>query len=188
MKENRHTTPWQQEPDAESLQEMSNIVGQAYKQAETDMKDFDIDAAWRKFDALHHVTPRPSLWRRWGVAASVALVCFVAVALSVPALRQLWSSVEFPEESEAPTIVITEEEEAIEETSEAITYRNVPLSQIVAQLATRYNVPVGNFAAEDIRLYVIMERAWSLEECITFLNHFEQVNITLTHDNQIEVR
>lgn len=187
MKENRYTTPWQHESDAGDLQAMSDAVSEAYKRADTQAEDIDVEAAWCKFDARHHVTSRPSLWHRWGVAASIALVCFVAVALSVPALQQFWVSAT-PDNEPAEPAIMTAEEACVEETAQAFSYRNVPLSEIVTQLATRFDAVVDNQAAEDIRLYVVLERQWSLEECIAFLNHFEQVNITLTNDNTIEVR
>lgn len=189
MKENNNTYPWQQEADADTLRKMHEVVRQAYAQSEEESVEVpSVDAAWHKFDAKHHVTPRPSLWRRWSVAASIALACFVVVALSWPSLRNSW----MPEEPEAETSVThpaIQEETAVEEDEQSISYRNVPLSEIVSQLAARYGATVVNHATtEDVRLYVVLDRQWCLAESIDFLNHFEQVNITLTNDNQIEIR
>lgn len=188
MKENNNICPWQQEADADTLRKMHEDVRQAYAQSEEESVEVpSVDAAWHKFDAKHHVTPRPSLWRRWSVAASIALACFVVVALSWPSLRNIW----MPDEPLAETSFAgpaIQDEPTIEEDAQTISYRNVPLSEIVAQLAMRYNATVENHAAEDVRLYVVLDRQWSLAECIDFLNHFEQVSITLTNDSQIEIR
>lgn len=175
----------------QELDEMSEDVQKAYDNV-PDEKDIpDVDAAWKKFDAEHHVSPRPTTmwWKSWSVAAGFLLVFTLAVAISVdkfaPAIpaendKTNNSSLLIPDSS------LNEGE--VEETSTEVIYRNAPLTTILEQLASANSTHVEYLKPTDLRLYVTIDRSWSLQQCIDFLNNFEQVQLTLTADNVIEVR
>ena len=164
-------------------------VQQAYELKKQEEKAPSVDDAWKQFNGKYHVTeetqtviaPRRSFWKRYGVAASFLLVGMVAVSLV--------RNEELGERSEE--LIDNSEEYKIEEIVEnetSIIYRNVALSQIVEQLAVAHNASVDYLASADIRLYVELDRNWTLQESIDFLNHFEHVRLVLTPDQTIEVR
>lgn len=187
--------------DDPQLQQMAEEVQQAYKLKKEEEKAPSVDEVWKRFNAKHHVTeevpaevspsitPRHSFWKRYGVAASLLLACMVAVAITVV------RNVAFPpsEETDASpsaelNAAMDDIPEEIEENKTTIVYRNIALSQIVEQLAQEHNARVEYLASGDVRLYVELDRSWSLQQSLDFLNHFEQVNLSLTSDQVIEVR
>ena len=172
------------------LRQMADEVAEAYEQAKQEAKSPSVDEAWKQFNAKYHVkgesaapslAPRHSFWKRYGVAACLLLACMVAVSL----VRNEELGVRSEE------LIDNSEEYKVEEIVEnetSIIYRNVTLSQIVEQLAVTHNASVDYLASADIRLYVELERSWTLQESIDFLNHFEHVHLVLTPDQTIEVR
>lgn len=172
------------------LQQMADEVAEAYDLTKQETKSPSVDEAWKQFNAKYHVkeesvapslAPRHSFWKRYGVAASLLLACMVAVSL----VRNEELGVRSEE------LIDNSEEYKVEEIVEnetSIIYRNVTLSQIVEQLAVTHNASVNFLASADIRLYVELERSWTLQESIDFLNHFEHVHLVLTPDQTIEVR
>ncbi len=190
MTDNKNYTSETLDPQ---LRQMADEVAEAYKLAKQEAKSPSVDEVWKQFNAKYHVkeesvapslAPRHSFWRRYGVAASLLLACMVAVAYSL--VRSEESGASLSEE-----LGVRSEEYKVEEIVEnetSIIYRNVALSQIVEQLAVTHNASVEYFASADIRLYVELERSWTLQESIDFLNHFEHVHLVLTLDQTIEVR
>lgn len=183
--------------DDPQLQQMAEEVQQAYELKKQGEKAPAVDEAWKRFNAKYRVTeevspsitPRHSFWKRYGVAASLLLACMVAVAITVV------RNVAFPpsEETDASpsaelNAAMDDIPEEIEENETTIVYRNIALSQIVEQLAQEHNARVEYLASGDVRLYVELDRSWSLQQSLDFLNHFEQVNLSLTSDQVIEVR
>lgn len=188
MTENKNFTTETIEPQ---LQQMADEVQQAYDLKKQETKSPSVDEAWQQFNAKYHVkeesvapslVPRHSFWKRYGVAASLLLACMVAVSL-VRNEELGMRSEELIDNSEE-----YKNNEEIEENETSIIYRNVALSQIVEQLAVAHNASVIYLASADIRLYVELERSWTLQESIDFLNHFEHVHLLLTPDQTIEVR
>lgn len=197
MTDNKNYTSETLDPQ---LQQMADEVKQAYEQTKQEEKSPSVDEAWKQFNDKYHVkedpvapslTPRRNFWKRYGVAACLLLACMVAVAITIVRSEKLgvWSvevdaslSEELGERSEEYM------DEEIEENETSIIYRNVALSQIVDQLALTHHVSVNYLASADIRLYVELDRSWTLQESIEFLNHFEHVNLELTSDQTIEVR
>ncbi len=178
------------------LQQMADEVQQAYELTKQEEKSPSVDEAWQRFNAKYHVkeenvapslTPRRSFWKRYGVAACLLLACMVAVAITLVRSEKAGASLseELGVRSEEYK---GDENEMIEENETSIVYRNVALSQIVEQLALMHNAKVEYLASTEVRLYVELDRNWSLQECIDFLNHFEQVHLELTPDQIIEVR
>lgn len=183
--------------DDPQLQQMAEEVQQAYELKKQGEKAPAVDEAWKRFNAKYRVTEevspsitlRHSFWKRYGVAASLLLACMVAVAITV--VRNVVFSAS--EETDAPinaelNAAMDDVPEEIEENETTIVYRNIALSQIVEQLAQEHNARVEYLASGDVRLYVELDRSWSLQQSLDFLNHFEQVNLTLTSDQVIEVR
>ena len=187
MTDNKNYTSETLDPQ---LRQMADEVAEAYDLTKQEAKSPSVDEAWKQFNAKYHVNeesvasslaPRHSFWKRYGVAACLLLACMVAVSLV--------RNEELGERSEE--LIDNSEEYKIEEIVEnetSIIYRNVALSQIVEQLAVVHNASVDYLASADIRLYVELDRNWTLQESIDFLNHFEHVHLVLTPDQTIEVR
>lgn len=211
----------QQQPDGKELMEMAELVQTALAAEEAATPTPSADEAWQRFATKHGIgtetaleprigqqpqrtAPRQqqsTLWRRWGIAASVALACMVVVAMSVPSVRQ-WVGL-MPAngiEQSAPTADIAADVTAeVMESAGGVAFRNVPLSEVLQWVAENYSTQVvsttasghelsaasANDPTTELRLYVELDRGWTLQECIDFLNRFEQVNLTLTSDNVI---
>ena len=217
----------QQQPDDKELMEMAALVQQALAAEEAAATAPSADEAWKRFAAKYGISqepgmehsydeprteprirhtepgikPRPTLWHRWGIAASVALACMVVVAMRLPSVRQWVGSVPFTdtEQSVVPIPAPAEAAEVVE-SEQGVAFRNVPLSDVLQWVAENHHTRVeikdlasdhrqptasGHDAATELRLYVELDRGWTLQECIDFLNRFEQVNLTLTSDNVI---
>lgn len=175
------------------LRQMADEVAEAYELTKQEAKSPSVDEAWKLFNAKYHVkeeslapslAPRHSFWKRYGVAVCLLLACVVAVAITIVRREEVGASLseELGERSDEYN------NEDIEEYETSIIYRNVALSRIVEQLAVAHNASVNFLASTDIRLYVEIERSWTLQESIDFLNHFEHVHLVLTPEQTIEVR
>lgn len=66
-------------------------------------------------------------------------------------------------------------------------FENVPLDEIINELATYYNkvADIRNTQAHELRLYYKWERKDELESVVNDLNHFDHVNLTLEEDKLI---
>ena len=66
-------------------------------------------------------------------------------------------------------------------------FENVPLDEIINELATYYNkvADIRNAQAHELRLYYKWERKDELESVVNDLNHFDHVNLTLEEDKLI---
>ncbi len=176
----------------QNLESMAQEVKQAYAKTQEEVPAPSVDAAWKKFNAQHHVsdglriepTRKTSFWRRYGVAACLLFACMAIATITLPKLP-FWKADSEMGDSTIPVATVQDE---IEGTTEEVIYKNVPLMTIVEELAAQYGARIEKEQSTELRLYVTLERSWSLQECIDFLNHFEQVNLTLTSDNVIVVR
>lgn len=190
MTDNKNYTSETLDPQ---LRQMADEVAESYELTKQEAKSPSVDEAWKQFNAKYHVkeerlapslAPRHSFWKRYGVAACLLLACVVAVAITIVRREEVGASLseELGERSDEYN------NEDIEEYETSIIYRNVALSRIVEQLAVAHNASVNFLASTDIRLYVEIERSWTLQESIDFLNHFEHVHLVLTPEQTIEVR
>lgn len=157
-------------------------VSYTWKRNTEDIPAIDVDKEWQRFCANHtQINRRRIGWHRWVVAASMLMLCTIGLALGWKYLIKTPAVV--PSEAEAMNSVITND--TILEDSTKLTFRNTALNTILQEIAVRHETKVRNKCHEDIYLYVELEKSWTLQECIDFLNHFDRVNLKLTHDNVI---
>ena len=66
-------------------------------------------------------------------------------------------------------------------------FENVPLDEMVSELALYYNkvADIQNAQAHDLRLYYKWERKDKIEDVVDDLNHFDHVNLVLEDDKLI---
>lgn len=185
MTEQELKTAWQNEPDADELSEMAKELKKAYatKMTETSTPSIDIEEQWQKFNANHSVKTQEKDWQRWAVAASLLLLCGIGFALGWPYLK-VWTSDSNPAADEQIPAIVSADD-TITEDSTKLTFRNTGLSNILDEIAQRHGAKVIYKCSEEIYLYVELEKAWSLQQCIDFLNHFDHVNLSLSADNTI---
>lgn len=187
MTEQEYQTAWQNEPDSKELSEMATEVKRtfAYKKAKEETPTVDIDKEWQRFCANHTIKKEQHKgWHnRWVIAASALLLCTIGLALGWPHISA-WKS---PKLSQSQPVIVAEQNvsNSILEDTSKLTFRDAELRAILQELATRHEAQVRYRCAEEIRLYVELEKAWTLQQCVDFLNHFERVNLKLTSDNII---
>ncbi len=186
MTEQDYQTAWRNEPDNKELSEMATEVIRtfAYKKAKEKTPTVDVEKEWQRFCANHAIRNRQhNGWHRWAIAASMLLLCTIGLALGWPYFRE-WKS---PKVSQSQTDIVADRNasDSIFEDASKLTFRNAELKAVLEEIATRHGVQVRYRCAEEIRLYVEIEKAWTLQQCVDFLNHFERVNLKLASDNTI---
>lgn len=154
----------------------------AWKRNTEEIPAVDIDKEWQHFCTDHTVVKSKRIgWQRWSVAASMLLLCTIGLALGWRYLIKN-PAIE-PSKIEIANTVIAND--TILEDSTKLTFRNTALNTILQEIAVRHEAQVRYRCREDIYLYVELEKSWTLQECVDFLNHFDRVNLKVTQDNVI---
>lgn len=185
MTEQEYRTTWQNEPDSNELAEMAAVVSRSYawQKADEPARAIDVDREWQRFCANHAVSnpQRKGWWHGWAIAASMLLLCTIGLAVGWPYLRE-WKS---PKASQSQTVIVADQNagDSILEDDTKLTFRDAELKAILQEIAARHGAQVRYRCSEEIRLYVELEKSWTLQQCVDFLNHFERVNLRLTSDN-----
>lgn len=183
MTEQEYKEAWRNETDANELATMADELKKSYawKKVQATTPTVDVEEQWSKFRA-HHPMPQPSAgWHRWAVAASMLLLCSIALAIG-------WTIRErTPKHSaiQTPEATATAPCDSIHEDSTKLTFRNTSLRVILNEIAQRHGAQVRDRSHDELYLYVELEKDWTLQQCIDFLNHFEHVQLSLTSDNVI---
>ena len=186
MAEQEYQTAWQNEPDCKELSEMATEVSRtfAYKKAKENTPNVDVDKEWQRFCANHVVRDKQhNSWHRWAIAASMLLLCSLGLALGWPYIREWKSQKSSPQQTEVSAV--RSETDTFNEDETKLTFHNAGLKVILQKIAARHEAQVRYRCQEEIYLYVELEKSWSLQQCVDFLNHFEHVNLKLTSDNII---
>jgi len=186
MTDQEMKTAWQNEPDADELSEMANEIKRSFdwkKAVEDSAPSIDVEEQWKRFRANHPMKTSLSGWHRWAVAASLLLLCSIGFALGWPFLKE-WRRGSLPAVAKQD-ITVVETDNTVLEDSTKLTFRNSALSSILEEIARRHDAEVDYKCQEELYMYVELEKAWSLQQCIDFLNHFEHVNLSLSADNTI---
>ena len=154
--------------------------------------DEEVEAAWRKFEQrLPEPRRQDHLWHKVAAAIiGVVLISGIAVAAVRGFMYQGKSSQESPvqETALAPgdTLSVSPDTPAI---VEPVTFENVPLNEIVDEIAAYYHVK-AIFKSDDIR-QLRFHYEWNpeagLPAAIDGLNHFQRVDIEQT-GNQLIVK
>lgn len=186
MTEQEYQTAWQNEPDRKELSEMATEVSWtfAYKKAKENTPNVDVDKEWQRFCANHVVRNKQhNSWHRWAIAASMLLLCSLGFALGWSYIREWRSQKSSPLQTEVSAV--RRDNETVKEDNTKLTFSNAGLKSILQEIAARHGAQVRYRCQEEIYLYVELEKSWSLQQCVDFLNHFERVNLKLAADNII---
>ena len=151
-----------------------------------------IDAEWERLSQPQR--PRATiipLWRKVAATAAIALalfgVSYAAVKTGFFGLQKQSTEETAVVKPEAPAITADETPEAIEQPTDTLSvmaeprlYDNVPLEQMLAELAAYYHVDV-EYRSDDVRslrLYYEWEPDYSLDMVVDMLSHFESLSIS----------
>ena len=153
-----------------------------------------IDAEWQRLAQSQR--PRATIipmWRKVAATAAIALalfgVSYAAVKTGFFGLQKQTTEETAVVKPETPAVTADETPEAIEQLTDSLTatamakprlYDNVPLEQMLAELAAYYHVDV-EYRSDDVRslrLYYEWEPDYSLDMVVDMLSHFESLSIS----------
>ncbi len=172
---------------------------QGYRKARKE-ESIDMDAAWRRLaDKAHDtdtdksVVTRRAAWHSspfMKIAASfigVLIISGIALA-AIHIVRQNGKS-EVLQTSQEPisgqtVIGIATDTIATDTLNNIITYDNIPLGQMLPEIAGNYDVKVRfkNKEARKLRFHFVWNKKQGIENVVDNLNHFEHLHVTLKDD------
>ncbi len=153
-----------------------------------------IDAEWQRLSSAHsHRATIVPLWRKIAAAAAIVVAFFgitiAAVQTNFFGLTKSDDKVENTKDDsqnvQDEKTEVAPDEITVEQIADTIApaeprlYDNVPLEQILSDLAVRYNVTVEyrNADARSLRLYYDWQPDYTLDKVIEMLNNFESFTI-----------
>lgn len=143
----------------------SDFVARHYREGAFSERD-----AWRRLGI--DVEPRVSRWRRWRVAAGIA----VAVALGATAALVAYR----PATPEPAAAVQTAPPVDLIHTPHPITFDNATLPQVVAEIKKVYDVELSGLPADPERIVVTMHYDGSAADLVATLNDTFDLNLKIT--------
>lgn len=187
--------------DAEDIISMKR----AFMQERAEHEPVDTGAAWRELTARQAKHEEPAenqtgtAWRQWMktaaaftggvVATSVAFAAIVSLGIVGNPFAQHTKNAATATLHDSTAIkpaAAAEKSDSLRQqprpTPQTVRFDNVPLSEIIRDMATYYNAEVnygGNSNARSIRLCFEWNQAKSLANNIALLNSFQQINIKL---------
>lgn len=151
-----------------------------------------VDREWERFAAAHQArTVKPFVWRK--IAAAVVVLAVFGLAAAAIYSHFAHTPQTETVENTAPNVKPQEADRtasAIDVESDkpqAHLYDNVPLEQIINDLAAHYNVQPqwnGN-EVRSLRLYYKWEPDFTLDEVVEMLNNFEAFSVKLDGDQLV---
>ena len=160
--------------------------------ADAEVTDEKIDAEWQRLSSAPHKKAEIApLWHKISAAAAIVVAFFgITIAAVQTNFFGFVQSKEKPENDTETTVKeerteVTLDELTVEQITDTIAtaeprlYDNVPLEQILNDLAARYNVTVEyrNADARSLRLYYEWQPDYTLDKVIEMLNNFEAFSI-----------
>ena len=152
-----------------------------------------VDQEWARFAAAHQVrTVKPFDWRK--IAA--AIVVLAVFGLAAAAIYSHFAHTPQTDTIENTTPTVNQQVndrtegaiDAVADKPQAHLYDDVPLEQIINDLAAHYNVQPqwqGN-EVRSLRLYYKWEPDFTLDEVVEMLNNFEAFSVKL-NGNQLVI-
>ena len=149
----------------------------------------DVEQAWHHFQTSHSSSPRSThYWLK--AAASVIGIIFISGMVYAAVTQGWFSAPTSPVPTQVPTAQTTRSttatpqakpaDTAPADTLKPVVFDNVPLSDILTQMAAHYQVRVvyARPEARHIRLYFTWDRQKPLRQNIDILNAFEHIHIS----------
>ena len=174
---------------AETLDTLATLKSAFVKSACSE-QSVDVEAEWASFENTHTPQQHRRSWLKIaamvaGVVVTATLTYAAAVGLGLIGHRPAQEQAAMPaapkkEVVAAPTFTPAQKAESRESTP--ITFDNVELEKIMAAMAAYYHVDVvyGKESVKHVRFYFKWDKATPLEDNITILNSFQNINVTLS--------
>lgn len=152
----------------------------------------NVEKGWEAFAAkCSEPVAAHSIWRRIVSAAAVVIICFGIVAAAVHTHcfgllqreRPVMENARKPFTTTGGATIVADTPGDTTSHSMPHLYDNVPLEELVNDIAARYNLQVEwqTDAARELRLYYQWEPSYSLDKVVEMLNSFESFSIA--HEN-----
>ena len=151
-----------------------------------------VDREWERFAAAHQArTVKPFDWRK--IAAAIAVLAVFGLAAAAIYSHFAHTPQAHTVENTTPNVnqQVTDRTEnavdAVADKPQAHLYDDVPLEQIINDLAAHYNVQPqwqGN-EVRSLRLYYKWEPDFTLDEVVEMLNNFEAFSVKLDGDQLV---
>ena len=151
-----------------------------------------VDREWERFAAAHQArTVKPFDWRK--IAAAIAVLAVFGLAAAAIYSHFAHTPQTHTVENTTPNVnqQVTDRTEnavdAVADKPQAHLYDDVPLEQIINDLAAHYNVQPqwqGN-EVRSLRLYYKWEPDFTLDEVVEMLNNFEAFSVKLDGDQLV---
>lgn len=156
----------------------------------------DVDAAWRQFEQAHFEKPRRrSLWPKVAAALAGILLMSGLTWAAVLAVRHVTSTGQSKPRTEdvAPVQVdsigprLGVAETGVPDNVEPVVFENVPLDQMIGEIAAHYGMSVEfkNEEARNLRFHFVWNRDDGLDKVLEDINYFESVDIRQDNDRLI---
>ena len=154
--------------------------------AEEEFTAETVDQEWERFAAAHVVrTVKPFDWRK--IAAAIVVLAVFGIAAATIYSHFVHTPQTETIENTAPNInpQVTDRTEgavdAVSDKQQSHLFDDVPLEQIINDLAAHYNVqPVWHGdEVRSLRLYYKWEPDFTLDEVVEMLNNFEAFSVKL---------
>lgn len=200
---------WQDILADDECRELYTLLAKTKSAAQSpQVTDNEIDAEWQRLaQSSHKLAPSIPLWRKIAATAAIVVALFgftyATVSTRFFGIEKIINKEETPnKEKEVATIenepttkeILQDTEENTNENTEVVPakteqrlYDNVPLEQMLTELAAYYHVDV-EYRSEDVRslrLYYQWEPDYSLDKVVEMLSNFETFSIHFEGDKLI---
>lgn len=177
-----------------SLYEMMRKTRSALdaEQVDQELSAETVDLEWERFAAAHQARAVKSFnWRK--IAAAIAVLAVFGLAAAAIYSHFAHTPQAHTVENTTPNVnqQVTDRTEnavdAVADKPQAHLYDDVPLEQIINDLAAHYNVQPqwqGN-EVRSLRLYYKWEPDFTLDEVVEMLNNFEAFSVKLDGDQLV---
>lgn len=177
----------------QETRDIYNLLCKTDSAIESD-KTVDVDAEWKRFARTHTVRKRWPFIQRGSRAASIAIiVCtsLAAIAAGIAITVAVKNHVQKPaveDTSNSNSIPAAIKEESVTEDKDSLTavtgpvmFEDDSLEDIMKAISATYGVDFtfNNKEAASLHLYYRLDPSLTIDEVISQLNTFEQINIRL---------
>lgn len=176
------------DPEAKEIYNLLCMADSAVQSA----KEVDVDSEWKSFARKREIKPRRFAWFGSRAASIIAFAAtsLVAVALGVvvivavkedkqPGVRHADVPMEYSSSILKDSVIASQD--TVMKMAEPVMFEDVPLENIMAAIAENYGVEVvfRNKDVAALHLYYRYNPSLPLEDIISQLNTFEQINLVL---------
>lgn len=163
-------------------------------------KTVDVDAEWEKFSRHRTGSRRSAFMWRGRRAASVAIIISISIAAIAAgiaigvAVKDRNQEISNGEKTEVTSLsgtksdeLITESQDSIKTVTSPVMFEDASLEEIMKTISAAYGVDVTFRKNETATLHLFyrLDPTLPLDEIISQLNTFEQINISRTGNNLI---